>query len=123
MKEGISEAASNKGKRGRPRKWADREWIGLLCDGTTRRAKMDAEYASVARRSLFAHVHEFPELSLLTGLLTDQDGRPFPDPRSNVAVLAQLGRLIHDYTDGNDAALELALEICRQRPRLSVKVA
>ena len=123
------EAASDipvKRKRGRPpifeRGWS--QW-DAGSKATTKRGQLEALYARRARYVLFEHRHKHPELIELTGLRKHDDGKEYVDIQSkrNLTVLAELGRLIVRYKNGEEVAVEWAVEILNQQPKPTTKQA
>lgn len=130
------------GKRGRPRMAPDDYYPSMPIEkhhaglghyvGTTAktgRGRQNAQYASWALRTLFEHRAGHPEILELTGVHTvaATARRPAYDipgmilARKNIGVLAEFGRLICRYSDGEEAAVEWAVELVRMRPRLTSK--
>jgi hypothetical protein len=123
------EAASDipvKRKRGRPpifeRGWS--QW-DAGSKATTKRGQLEALYARRASYVLFEHRHKHPELIELTGLRKHDDGKEYVDIQSkrNLTVLAELGRLIVRYKNGEEVAVEWAVEILNQQPKPTTKQA
>jgi hypothetical protein len=123
------EAASDipvKRKRGRPptfqHGWS--QW-DAGSKATTKRGQLEALYARSASRVLFDHRHKHPELIELTGLHKYDDGTEYRDIQSkrNLTVLAELGRLIVRYKNGEEVAVEWAVEILNMEPKPTVKQA
>lgn len=127
MSDGITEAASEntqKRRRGRPT-------LELGCstrdcfvgsEAETDRGKMEALYAHRAARVLFDHRHEHPELTEWTGLYRCEDGKEIIDWRSiKVTVLAELGRMICHYSNGEEVAVKWSVQILNMKPKPSVK--
>lgn len=121
---GITEAASEnqpKRKRGRPRIHA---YWGHFTDAKTDHAKANEDFACRAARHLFEHKAAHPEVFELTGLLVTKDGHAMYNPdRMKVGILAELGRLMYAYGNGDEVALQLAVELAHKQPRLNVKQA
>jgi hypothetical protein len=125
----ITEAASEnieKRKRGRPKLYAEsREW-NIGSEAKTERGKIEACYAKIAAYALFDHRHEHPELTEWTGLYRCDDGKEIialSSPQFKTTVLAELGRLIERYGNGEEVAVQWSVEILNMKPKLSVKQA
>jgi hypothetical protein len=123
------EAASDipvKRKRGRPPifEYGWSQW-DAGSKATTKRGQLEALYARRASYVLFEHRHKHPELIELTGLRKHDDGKEFIDIQSkrNLTVLAELGRLIERYKNGEEVAVEWAVEILNQQPKPTTKQA
>jgi hypothetical protein len=123
------EAASDipvKRKRGRPpifkHGWS--QW-DAGSKATTKRGQLEALYARRASYVLFEHRHKHPELIELTGLRKHDDGKEYIDTHSKrgLTVLAELGRLIVRYKNGEEVAVEWAVEILNQQPKPTTKQA
>jgi hypothetical protein len=135
---------SDKPKRGRPRldpygaerhKPIDKHYdgIGWLVGSTakTGRGRQDAQYAGDAMKALFKHRHDHPEVLELTGVepVAAKNGREayeipgIINARKNIGVLAELGRLINRYGNGEEVAVAWAVELARMEPRLTSKQA
>ena len=140
--QGISEAASeNKPKRGRPSQWAggvealrtaarDRRFKALTDRGRAdnayavnaiillRKNDADDKYDWLLGTQSLAHIDG--KARLLHELLGDR----FPDRRPpKMALLAELGRIIDAWSDGEKWALKLADELCQMEPKPKVKEA
>jgi hypothetical protein len=128
MIEGISEAASEnavKRRRGRPKLFDEftRTWTPGT-EAKTERGKMEALYARSAARILFDHRHEHPELTEWTGLYQCENGKECIDWGSlKITVLAELGRLIEKYQNGEEVAVRWSVQILNMAPKPSVKQA
>ncbi len=125
--EGVSEAASEntpKRKRGRPTKFDC--MLGLGSNAKTRRGEMEAEHARAAAHELFDRRHEHPEFTKWTGLRVYDDGSEYiayDTPQYKLTVLAELGRLICDYGNGRELAVQWAVEILNMKPQPNAKEA
>jgi hypothetical protein len=85
---------------------------------------MEAIYAQNAARVLFKHRHEHPELMEWTGLYRCEDGREAVDWDSiKITVLAELGRLIWKYSNGEEVAVKWSVDVLNMKPKPSVKEA
>ena len=129
MTEGITEAASvntERRRRGRPKLSIGgyfRECV-IGSEAKTERGKMEALYAKRAARILFEHRHEHPELTEWTGLYRCEDGREILDLTAlKTTVLAELGRLIEKYKNGEEVAVQWSVKILNMKPKPSVKKA
>jgi len=95
----------------------------------TGRGRQEAQYACWAMRAIFEHRERHPEVLELTGLAehSEQFGREqYPGivgQCKNIGILAELGRLICKYGNGEEAAVEWAVELVKMRPRLTSKQA
>ncbi len=122
------EAASDipvKRKRGRPpifeHGWS--QW-DAGSKATTKRGQLEALYARRARYVLFEHRHKHPELTEWTGLYRCEDGREILDLTAlKTTVLAELGRLIEKYKNGEEVAVQWSVKILNMKPKPSVKKA
>jgi hypothetical protein len=128
MSDGITEAASEntqKRLRGRPTldfySSAARDF-SIGSEAKTDRGKMEGLYASTAARVIFDHRHEHPELTEWTGLYRCEDGKEIIAWGSiKVTVLAELGRLICNYKNGEEVAVKWSVQILNMKPKPSVK--
>ncbi len=126
----ISEAASEnteKRKRGRPKLYIGyREDCVIGSEAKTERGKAEACYAKTAAHALFDHRREYPEVTEWTGLYRCEDGKeivPLGRPQFKTTVLAELGRLIAQYANGKEVALQWSVEILNMKPKPTVKEA
>jgi len=122
------EAASDipvKRKRGRPKlEIGYREGSVIGSEAKTERGKLEALYARSAAYVLFNHRHEHPELTELTGLYKCEDGKEIVNwGSSKTTVLAELGRLIEGYKNGEEVAVEWSVKILNMEPKPTVKQA
>ncbi len=126
------EAASDipvKRKRGRPKlglgyELSHREGSILGSEAKTERGKLEALYAKRAAYVLFNHRHEHPELTEWTGLYKCDDGEEIVHwGSSKTTVLAELGRLIEKYRNGEEVAVQWSVEILNMEPKPTVKQA
>jgi hypothetical protein len=122
----VASDISVKRKRGRPPlfEYGSILW-GESSNATTRRGQLEALYAREASWVLFKHRHQHPELIELTGLHKHDDGQEFRDInlKRNLTILAELGRLIVRYTNGEEVAVKWAVEILNQQPKPTIKQA
>ena len=85
---------------------------------------MEALYAKSAARVLFEHRHKHPELTEWTGLYRCEDGEEIVGwDAVKITVLAELGRLIEKYKNGEEVAVQWSVEILNMKPKPSVKTA
>jgi hypothetical protein len=130
----IPEAASEmsaKPKRGRPKVFEKmRNDPGTpvgVTEAKTDRGKQESEYAYVAARALFEHRETHPEVLWVTGITTYESGKQsfglYGGTRWKQGILAELGRLICKYSDGEEVAIRLAVELAGMEPKPTVKQA
>jgi hypothetical protein len=131
-REGVLEAASEiqpkRRKRGRTRKHPFYEWAFGSSEAKSDHRRANSRYASCAASFLFDHRKEHPEVLELTGF-TDMGGSAhflgghFDTRKWKLGIRAELGRMMDRYSDGEAAALKLAIEFSRIKPRLTTKEA
>jgi hypothetical protein len=94
----------------------------------TERGRQNGEYAHVAAVALHALRREFPEVVELVGDEPSALGRRRRDIdrelcARNLGVLAELGRIVDAFEEGDRHAARLALEVLAMRPRPNSKAA
>jgi hypothetical protein len=135
--EGISEAASEikastKPKRGRPKVFEKMRNdpgtpVGGFTGAKTDRGNQEAEYAYIAARALFARRETHPDVLWVTGILACEDGGQtfgmYGGTRWKAGILAELGRIMCKYSDGEEVAVQYAVALAHMEPRMTVKQA
>ncbi len=112
-------------RRGRPKLFDNgrREWT-IGSEAKTERGQMEALYARTAAWTLFEHRHKHPELTEWTGLYRSEDGKEYIHWGAHkITVLAELGRLIEKYKNGEEVAVQWSVEILNRRPKPTIKQA
>jgi hypothetical protein len=135
--EGITEAASEikastKPKRGRPKVFEKMRNdpgtpVGGFTGAKTDRGNQEAEYAFEAARALFKHRETHSEVLWVTGIVTCEDGKQtfglYGGTRWKQGILAELGRIMCKYSDGEEVAVQYAVALAHMEPRMTVKQA
>lgn len=125
----ISEAASEmqpkRPKRGRPRHHPFWDLAYGNSEAKSDHGKANSGYACDAAIALFKHHEAHPEVLELTGYKPSEyypEGE-YDSSRWKLGILAELGRMIRKYGDGEEVALQLAIDLAHMTPRLTTKQA